>query len=411
MRAERPEDEKDLGWGSLPESGLGIGNRRAQLGIWLRWDGKGKEPVRVWVRLDVAPSSTLSPLVRRKRGPLPPLSRWVQAVRHNGSHRDVLLELRPATYYELLFVDLRDFHMYGELPYLREDPDDTRPLGNRTPVIASHGLLWDSPHLRLSGMVAPLFINALKRHPTARKLRNEIKWYAFDYPAWRHPSDNGSALARQARAMLEREAAVQPAVMVGHSMGGLVQRYALNHRNFGDDVKVSISAGTPHHGAFIMSLAATTCDLRQYMSAVDVALIRQGFGNLMPDCPGARGLWWDNFDGAFNRDTWKCYEFPVNPELARFNRDDAYLSKLLCMAGDCPKLGFNHWLSPHERVRWCQGNYFEGFGNVDPFVPLSSSTLEGAPVERRIHPGADHLGWALWAWQVGLLMGQVESRL
>lgn len=409
---EQPEDQKFLGWGALPETHMYAGSRRARTGIWLRWDGPQKRaPVRIWVRYEADSASSLAPLERARRGLMPPLCRWIQAVRHSDGYREALLELSAGVNHELLLADLRDFHLYGDLPTLASDPEDTRPLGDRVAVIVSHGLLWDSPHLRLSGITAPIFFNALRSSKRSRALRDKVRWYAFDYPCWRHPSENGRALSIAARKMLERDEPRHPVLLVGHSMGGLVARYAMNHEKFGDQVSVSISAGSPHRGAFITSLAAATSNLRLHLGGVDLAILRQGFGNLMPDCPGARGVFWDNADGSFNRPGWESHELPANPGLARFNSEDVYLDKLYCLAGDCPKLGLHHWISPHERIRWTQAHYFPGFENVDPFVPLSSASFAGAPVARAIHTGADHLGWALWSWQIQLLIEAISERL
>ncbi|MBI3891714.1 MAG: hypothetical protein HY303_09320 [Candidatus Wallbacteria bacterium] len=411
-QAEQAEDQQFLGWGALPQTHLYVGRRRARAGLWLRWDGPQKRsPARVWVRYEADPDSPLAPLERSRKGLLPPYCRWIQVVRHGPNTREALVEMEAGVNHEFLLADLRDFHMYGDPPVLVSDPDDTRPLGGRVAVVVSHGLLWDSPHLRLSGITAPIFFNALRRHKAARKLRDRVRWYRFDYPCWRTPAENGAALSEAGRLLLERDEPRHPLLLVGHSMGGLVARFAMNNAQFGERVGVSISAGSPHRGAFIVSLAAATSNLRLHLSGFDLALLRQGFGALMPDCPGSRGVFWDNSDGSFDRPGWEAYGLPDNPDLARFNREDVYLDKLYCLAGDCPRLGFNRWVSPHERIRWAQARYFEGFENVDPFVPLTSASLEGAPVVRAVHPGADHLGWAIRSWQVKLLVEAIAERV
>jgi pimeloyl-ACP methyl ester carboxylesterase len=410
-RTEDPDDQKSLCWGPLPEKDLILGRRKAVLGIWLRWEGpRERTPVRVWIHYDVLGCETLAPLTRARRRLLQPLWLWLQQVRHHGLRREVLLELEAGANRELLLADLRDFHLYGDKPGLRPEPEDTSPLGKRFPVVISHGLLWDSPHLRLSGITSPLFFNAIRGHKLARKLRDRVKWYSFEYPSWRHPRWAGETLAAEVRSLLDREQASSQTVLVAHSMGGLVQRYAMNTGDFAGLVRASLSAGSPHRGTLINSLAASTADLRPLMTPGDLVLLRQGFGNLMPDCPGFRGIFYDNADGAFDRAGFGQFELQSNPELARFNAEDPHLDKVVCFAGDCPRLGL--WLvNPKERIRRVQERYFPGFANADPFVPLQSASLAGTTARSEVRAGADHLGWVMAPWQVELLVREIERQI
>lgn len=279
---------------------------------------------------------------------------------------------------EYLLVSYAESEEWKIAPELLEDPLDPAPLGDRKPVVLIHGLSSKD----LSGEHDPAKLNiwnTLRGQEDYASLFPRYKFYLYRYPTFRHVKENGVSLVQ----LLEQHVGVtalreRRVILIGHSMGGLVMRWALNHQGFGQYVSHAITGATPHHGAGGASLIYANWRIREKVGLFWATVIR--FAKcFQPDSPGLRSLAWDNFDGAIPPGEASRYGLLVNHELRSLNSSDPWLGKYTTLMGNVTSLARPGDLvhRGYDLVRQGQGAYAETFGTSDPLVPLSSGTLEG----------------------------------
>lgn len=277
-----------------------------------------------------------------------------------------------------LLVNYAESAEWKIAPELLEDPLDTAPLGDRKPVVLIHGLSSKD----LSGEHDPEKLNiwnTLRGTEDYTKLFARYKFYLYRYPTFRHVKENGESLV----ALLEQHVGTtalreRRVILIGHSMGGLVMRWALNHQGFGQYVSHAITGATPHHGAGGASLIYANWRIAEKVGLFWATVIR--FAKcFQPDSPGLRSLAWDNFDGAIPGDEAARYGLLVNTELRALNESDPWLGKYTTLMGAVTTLQRPGDLvhRGYDLVREGQGTYAATFGTSDPLVPLSSGTLAG----------------------------------
>jgi hypothetical protein len=104
------------------------------------------------------------------------------------------------------------------------------------------------------------------------KLADRYRLFAFTYPSYHRIPENGQELARQLGVAFPDAGSI---VLVAHSMGGLVSRYAMNapfggeaaRGLLGNKVAHLVTLATPHHGSLGESLS--------------------GYGRPLPDLAGS----------------------------------------------------------------------------------------------------------------------------
>jgi len=229
-----------------------------------------------------------------------------------------------------------------------------------------------------------------------RALRHDYKLYAFEYPSFRGARFAAQALVGELR-RLHGPAGVPPRsiVLLGHSLGGLVCRRAMNVDGFGDSVLHAFTLASPHHGTLIASLATADHRLRRVAGDRNYALLRTILGLLVPDGPALEEIAWDDHDGALSRHGLERMGARANPELLAFNAADHYRDRLTVLMGDCPDLRWNPILLPLDYVRAAQGLFGRGFANCDPLVPLASGLFAGGGAQSVVARKVNHADWAL----------------
>lgn len=111
-------------------------------------------------------------------------------------------------------------------------------------------------------------------------LPGKYKLYTFSYQTDLSIQANGLKLATALKAAFDE----QQAVVIAHSMGGLVTRSAMvHHAGIGARIGGVITLGTPHHGTVAVQKVAEGLDMICLFAA-------------SPSPDGANDMAWDNFD-------------------------------------------------------------------------------------------------------------------
>ncbi|MBI3071202.1 MAG: hypothetical protein HYY84_03640 [Deltaproteobacteria bacterium] len=165
--------------------------------------------------------------------PAAPINGWPTAAAPNG--RVLSLDLARINEKKLLRPGRA-----GALYAIAAKPSEFR--ADRTPLILIHGIKGDPKDLQH-------VLNRFKSRP--------VQFYAFAYDDYhRRTSLNGNDLAEQLAALSERYwGPEREVIIVAHSMGGLVARYALNQLAFGVSPRINrfkmvrlFTVDTPWHG-------------------------------------------------------------------------------------------------------------------------------------------------------------------
>lgn len=118
-------------------------------------------------------------------------------------------------------------------------------------------------------------------------LSDKYALYTFSYQTDLGIAENGLRLAT----VLKDTFGEQQAVIVAHSMGGLVTRSALvHHANVGAKIGGLITLGTPHHGTVGVDKVAGWLDTICFSAMTSLA------ETVLSPPQGAKDLAWDNFD-------------------------------------------------------------------------------------------------------------------
>lgn len=293
--------------------------------------------------------------------------------------------------------------------YADGTPVDTAEIGNRKPLVLIHGMggsdtNWEA-FLRFYWATAELRASV---KPYSFKYDNSVSGITADPAAPVNITQLGAALRNAMQLFYDRPTAGpdygfgnQPAIILGHSMGGLVARSMMQEYSFADGQRGGgkvlrlITLGTPHHGS---PLADAALDPANAAITAQVTGAAPGF---------IRDLMWDNYDGLYSTATGHC-----NPWLSQLNN---YSPAPVGQFGVCPAPVTNALTGYYDKIiTYASGNilstdglvnsallpsynYMRGSGlnlayDNDGLVPLQSAAFDRAAIVATHTTSCDHRG-------------------
>jgi pimeloyl-ACP methyl ester carboxylesterase len=214
-------------------------------------------------------------------------------------------------------------------------------------------------------------------------LRDNFKMYYVEY--WSN-AVSVNQLGGLLRDMLELKGLHQQGIaIVAHSMGGLVSRSFMNEHNFtmgknqgqkcGDNVRLLITLGTPHHGSPMANGEARDENVSfttlLYMRGIESFVFSQTKYNEV----NRSDLRWDNFDQKLN---YTKYPNERNDWLTTLNNFTVYDPKLICYAATVT--GTQILIPNGVSEQYKMGSFLMkdifGYDN-DGIVPYQSGSFEG----------------------------------
>lgn len=289
---------------------------------------------------------------------------------------------------EYVVVDHSRSEEWTQPAILEPDPRDPEPLGARSPVILIHGKDDPDPN---SAYKTEIW-KALRDDSTYPSLFRSYKFYIYRYPTYHATRESGRILKETIAEVIGLDAiAERSMVIIAHSQGGLVARWAMNTDGFGEKVRLLVTGTTPHHGSGAGSLVYANGAISAKVGWFWSTILRFAQSN-EPDNPGLRSLGWDNFDGAISAEDQEVRGVFVNEELRWLNTHDAYADRLICVMGDVNGLiGHGPYALIYEFIRRGLATYHAPWGSSDPVVSLASGTCAGSAIQDRVtFPGRDH---------------------
>ena len=219
-------------------------------------------------------------------------------------------------------------------------------------------------------------------------LLQDYTLYCYKYPTFKNVKVNGESLVD----FISQDAELKNKgndsfILIAHSMGGLVGRYAMNTNNFGDKVSALITLATPHHGSPAPSYLEAKPEVVNdgNISSLHYALLKFASCFRYPMTDGIKSLRWDNYDNKLtNIDR---YGLGINDssnvvDLATFNNIDAYKNKIISLMGNCPtidgKFLFNIFISK-DILRQAAEDINSDYSNFDLLVPKISGVFDKDP--------------------------------
>jgi alpha-beta hydrolase superfamily lysophospholipase len=345
----------------------------------------------LWLVLAVPAFAQLSLLDVRMSGdeprdhPMPPAARFTRVDVYFGS-------APPAGMFP------EDFAGGGQRPMLVPDRDDPAPLGVRTPLVLVHGIMLKDA--REPGEAHPekaaVWDTFRRSFPAA--LRRHYKPYFYFYPTARGPRQAGREMAELVRGTLERERRPDaPIAVLGHSMGGLTMRYAMNEGRLGEQVRVAASLATPHHGSVLASLFSANERLKDKLGWFRWMALKYVL-SITPYTRAIDEIAYDNSGHEFDPDEARRMGVRINTQLAEFNRADPYLRRVHALMADlrAPKLHFSVFKMLRYVPAYIVGPLSENFRSLDPLVHYESGSCESGSCPtmrlagRKAYEGVDH---------------------
>jgi hypothetical protein len=273
------------------------------------------------------------------------------------------------------------------------DPLDPAPLGERTPLVMTHGFRADHQEGSLVPSGNPEFAR-LRTHPGYRRLFARYKPYLFSYRPWRSYPDLGGDLADLLHArFLAGAPAGRSLVLLGVSGGALPTRYAAADPRVSPHVAAILTLAGANRGSAASSVVSANARIKQRIGRLGWFLLKKARGD-MPVGPCLRSLSSDNADGAISARLRDEAGLLTNPELRAFNEADPNLGKLICYFGRRRLL-----LRMRSRMFGIDNQLHRGilkkisraWRTADPLVTEASALLPDLPVgARRVIRGVDH---------------------
>lgn len=270
-----------------------------------------------------------------------------------------------------------------------EDVSPELTIEDRKPLLLIHGWSFDGDPAPPSGGYWDSFKNYLLNDST---LRANFKPYYVKY--WSNEV-SVKGIANELRVQVEALGFnEQKIVILAHSMGGLVARSYMTEQLFskgsttglqcGKLVDRLITLGTPHHGSPMANGPARNDKLSFFLKIYINALEAAVFKEVKYNEENRSDLWWDNFDGLLN---YNSYPNENNVWLSNLNQTVAFDTKTICYSGSVtgkfliPESG--NVTQEYQLGAWFTEQAFN-FKN-DGIVPVKSAQFEGHLVKRVRH--------------------------
>ncbi len=180
----------------------------------------------------------------------------------------------------------------GVVTYTPAGPDAASPGEERLPLVVIHGL---NNTIHSPGIAA--LAESLARAP---RIAGYYRVFTLEYDTAAALDGSGEGFAAELRRVTGRHRFV----LIGHSMGGLVARAALElygRDGSGYDLLARcarlITLGTPHHGTPVANSAWMDITLGGVPLLASLRAQAEASTGLSGALPGVRDLAWDDFDG------------------------------------------------------------------------------------------------------------------
>jgi pimeloyl-ACP methyl ester carboxylesterase len=281
-----------------------------------------------------------------------------------------------------------------ELLYIQDPNPEIDPEG-KTPIVMVHGWSFQgrpaAPGTGYWDFFKSYLLNDFE-------LRKHFKPYYVKY--WSN-AVSIQELGTLLRDKLQEEGLhQQPFVMIAHSMGGLVSRSFMientytsgsySGRQCGDNVKLLITLGSPHHGSPMANGPARDNEVNFILQLTMATIEGLVFKETTYDEVNRSNLRWDNYDGLLD---YNKYPDERNDWLVNLNTHVEFDQKMVCYAGT---VNGEFLFPPIETVeqQYKVGAYImeESFGfDNDGIVPCQSAAFEGhTPKRVRYFAGYNH---------------------
>ena len=265
------------------------------------------------------------------------------------------------------------------------DPDPTLETEGRIPVLLIHGWGPEGRPAKPGPNQWKQVRDFLLSDPTLRKY---FKPYIVTY--WSNAVPVAQLSAALRNHMQWKGLHEQKIILLAHSMGGLVSRSYMAEQSFntgiyanspcGDQVKMLLTLGTPHHGSPMANGPARDAKLNFILRALVGLVEKEAFGDNKYNMENRSDMLWDNYDNFYNLER---YPNELNSWLMNLNNHTEYDHKMICYAS---------WITGKLTTsvntmaeKYQLGAYFQKEGlnyNNDGIVPFVSAQFDGHQVKR-----------------------------
>lgn len=264
------------------------------------------------------------------------------------------------------------------------DPDISLEADGRVPLLLIHGWGPEGRPAKPGPNQWRQVLDFLLSDPTLRKY---FKPYIVTY--WSNAVPVAQLSGALRNHMQWKGLHEQKIIILAHSMGGLVSRSFMAEQSFntghyantpcGEQVKMLLTLGTPHHGSPMANGPARDAKLNFILRALVSLVEKEAFGNNKYNMENRSDMLWDNYDNFYNLNS---YPNERNSWLMNLNTNTMYDHKMVCYAS---------WITGKLTTsvntmaeKYQLGAYFQKEGlnyNNDGIVPYKSAIFDGHPVK------------------------------
>ena len=251
-------------------------------------------------------------------------------------------------------------------------------------LVLVHGNYWkDAIGQRPDPLERQFLLEPARRDPRFKEVLRRYHVYFYQYPTHLCVKVSGAALAAELRRVLPAARQGQDLVVIAHSLGGLVARFALQPDDIASRVRDVITLATPHHGTVLASLVMADARIRGKVGLFGFFCQRMS-RRVWPITPGLMGMAYDNWDNLITSKDIEKYGIYVNEDLHRLNQHDRIAGKITALMG---RVRDSKWLENRNLFdqvpRWIMGRIDPVYQGLDPLVHLESGLGHGLRVKER----------------------------